>query len=297
MKKFSTKRAAALGMTSALALGTVVSAGVVAPAVADAAGTTYTCTLTGLGDKPMTVSGSLTLPSTVQAGQNLANKAVRMGVNMDPALVGSLGGVLAGLFGTPPSAIGGSASGVAFPVASSTALPVGAITIPQTPPSASGLALAGTGTTVSHRAPLTPGSYVVSMPSNFVFNAVGTFPAPVGNASLGAVPCKTNTPASLGTMKVVKATSTTTAKLVAPATRTKQGKIAATVKAAGYAARGRVAAFEGTRQLGKAIWLSSGKATIVLPLLRKGAHTITVKYLGNASAKPSTSKGVAVNVK
>jgi hypothetical protein len=286
MNVLRTKRAAAVGMAGALALGTVVSAGVMSPADAAAAATPYTCTLTApIGDQTMTVSGSLSLPSSVQSGQNLANRAVTMGVNMDPTLVGTLATALAGVFGSAPTAIGGSASDVAFPVAGSSALPVGKITIPQTTPTASGLALTGTGKTAAHRAPL-PGDYVVSMPKDFTFNAVGTFTG-VGDAALGDVPCHTDSPATLGTMHVVKATSRTTATLAAPSRTSRATKVIAKVRAAGYAAKGTVIAKLGTKTVDSAT-LRSGKATLNLGKLKAGKHTVKVFYKATKANKASS---------
>jgi hypothetical protein len=298
VKKFSTKRAAALGMTSALALGTVVAAGVEAPADAASASSSYNCTLTApIGTVPLAVAGSLSLPSTVQAGQNLGGRAVTMNVTMPKPLVDGLLAALAATQIGAPSAIGGQSTDVTFPVAGTSAIPAGTLAAPQAGPAADGsLTIAGAGKTLAHRAPLTPGSYVLSMPGDFSFTPYGTFGS-LGVQPMGApVPCHTDAPASLGTMKVVKATSSTSAKLAnAPVTRAKHGKIATVVKAAGYAAKGTVVAKEGTHTL-KAATLKGGKATLVLPLLKKGAHTITVLYKGNASAK-SSSKTLRFTVK
>ena len=291
MKKFSTKRAAALGMTSALALGTVVSAGVEAPA--NAVDASYSC-VTALAPTPFTfpVTGSAPLPTTsIPSGMSLKGLPVSMSVTIPQAVVDGLGtlGV---------TKMGGSSTDVAFPLVpasggtAAASIPLTGFSIAQQAlPSGQPLTLAGNGTTGASRAPL-PGTYNVMMPAKFNFD-------PTWNIALPAspVPCSTGTPVSIGTLKVVKAASTTTAKLVnAPATTTKRATIATTVRAAGFPATGSVVAMEGTKQLGRAATLKSGKATLVLPLLKRGAHTIKVVYKATKANKAS-SKSLTFTVK
>lgn len=284
MKK-SNKRAV-IGMAGALALGTAVSAGTLAPAHADATGQ-YTCTLS-LGAVPMAVSGSLTLPASVPAGSQLGGKPASMGVTIPAAVVTALATALPGL-----QSVGGTASGVMFPVTGGSALPLNDLTIGQTAPTADGLTLADDTTTKSVRAPKLPGDYPVTMPSAFSFTPIANIAGTI--APLPAVPCTTDSPQTVATMHVVKAApKITLALLNKPITTAKQPKIGTTVKYSGLNATGKVVAVEGTKQLASGT-LSSGKRTLVLPKLSKGSHTIKVLYKGSASTKAG-SKSITFTV-
>ena len=142
MKKYN-QRAAAFGMAGALALGTVVSAGVMAPA--DAATGTYTCTLSApLGDQPMSVVATVALPASVESGRSISGLASTMGVTIPAAIVSALAGAIPGL-----QTLGGSATGVTLPVTGAPDLVLNDITIPQTASTATALPLLGSTTTKS----------------------------------------------------------------------------------------------------------------------------------------------------
>ena len=280
------KRVAAVGMAGALALGTVVSTGALTSA--QAADTVYTCTLS-VGDTPLPVSTTITFAATTPAGASLAGIPATLGVTLPAPLVAALGGAIPGM-----QSIGGSASGVALPVAGGTAIPLNNLTIPQSMPGLDGsLPLSGSTTTGAAKAPLTVGDHDVTMPSEFTFSPV----AMVGGAPLplGPIPCKTATPASVGTLHVVKASSKTTAKVTnTPITHTKRAKLA--VKVASTATRtGTVVVKEGSKTLAKKA-LSGGKATVTLPRLKKGIHKLVVKYGGDANTEASKTP-VKVTVK
>lgn len=288
MKKFH-NRASAIGMAGALALGAVATVGAVSPA--DAVTSQYTCTLTGLGPVPMGVTGTLTLPASVPAGSSLGGKAASMGVTIPAAVVTGLLGAISGL-----QSVGGSASGVTFPVTGGDTLTLNDLSIGQTVPAGDGtLTLADDTTTKAAKAPLVPGTYPVMMPADFTFTPIGGFAGGVTSA-LTPVPCHTDSPAQVASMKVVKAASTTTVKLVnAPVTTAKHAKLATTVKAAGFTPTGKVVAMEGTRTLVSGT-LSSGRKTLVLPLLKRGSHTIKVLYKGDTSTRTS-SRSITFTVK
>jgi len=296
VKKFSS-RTAAVGMSGALALAGVVGAGVVSPANASSATDTYSCVLTGLGATDMPVTAAMALPSTIQSGANLAARTVTMSVDIPPATVSTLITTLGNLYHAQPTGISGVATGVTLPVAGSTkALPLATVTIPKAAPDGTGhLVLQGTALTGAYRAPL-PGAHAVTLPPTFTFTPTGSF---VGrpDQELPPVACtsKAATPSTVATMTVVKATSTTTAKLLnAPVTTVKHAKILSTVKAAGHAATGKVYAYQGTKLL-KSATLSGGKATLVLPLLARGSHTIKVLYKATTANKAS-SKSMTFSV-
>jgi hypothetical protein len=74
----------------------------------------------------------------------------------------------------------------------------------------------------------------------------------------------------------------------APITTAKHAKIGVkVVNGNGAAAAGTVVAKEGTKTLAKGTLGSTGKKTLVLPLLKKGFHKIVVKYKGNATTTGS----------
>jgi Family of unknown function (DUF6801) len=282
------KRAAAIGMAGALALGTVASVGSMTSA--DAATSVYSCTLSvSPTPVPLGLTGSLTMPASVESGRNLAGVPTTMGVTLPAALVTQLTGAL-GI-----KQLGGSATGVGLPIvpaaggAAVGTLPITGLTIPLTGATAGqDASLIGTGTTGSLKAPL-PGDYVVEMPTAFNFLPTSDSPVP-----LGTVPCKSSSPASLATMHVVKAASTTTLKVKGTPSASKGTKLLAIVKAAGSGASGKVVAKEGTKTL-KSGTLSNGRKVLALTL-KKGKHTIKVLYKGNAGTKAS-SKSITFRVK
>ena len=298
MKKFSSTRAAAVGMAGALALAGVVGTGVVSPANASSVTDTYSCVLTGLGPTDMPVTATMALPSSIQSGADLPSRSVSMSVDILPATVASLAQVLGSLFGHQLTGISGTADGVAFPVAGSASpLALNTVSIPVAhPDSTTGhLILAGTGTTKAFRAGL-PGAHAVTMPSTFTFVPTASFVG-IPDQALTPINCTSteSTPSTVATMNVVKATSVTTAKLLnAPVTTVKHAKILATVKAAGHAATGKVYAYQGTKLL-KSATLSGGKATLVLPLLARGSHTVKVLYKAT-TANQASSKSLTFSV-
>lgn len=276
MKSFTKSRAAAFGMAGALALGTVASVGVVAPA--SAAGSTYTCQLT-TGPTPLDIVGTMDLPSSVAPGSSLSALPTTLGVTLPAQLTT----VLTALGITN---VAGSVTGAKFPIGNTgSSITSGTLTEPgETLTSGVAANLLGTGTS-SGTAPSAPGSYNVKMPTSFTF-------VPTGN-TLPPIPCSTTAPVSLGTLLVSgdgteKAASTTTAKLKnAPITTSKHAKILAKVRTGGVAAAGKVIAKEGSKVLKKATLNDKGKATLKLPLLSKGKHKIVVKYKGNATTEAS----------
>jgi hypothetical protein len=262
-------------MSGALALGSVAAVGAIAPA--EAAGSSYTCTLTS-GPTPLDIVGTMDLPSSVAPGGSLADLPTTLGVT----LPGSLTTLLVGLGITN---VAGSVTDAKFPIGSTgTSIPAGALTESGTALTAGSPAtLTGKGKTASSaKAPSKAGSYNVMMPSSFTFVPTGGLPP---------IPCTTAAPVKLGTLLVsgdaVQA-STTTAKLKnAPITTSKHAKIGAKVRTGGEPASGKVIAKEGSKVLKKATLNDSGKATLKLPLLSKGKHKIVVKYKGNSTTEPS----------
>ncbi|MGN6578099.1 MAG: DUF6801 domain-containing protein [Nocardioides sp.] len=269
-------RAAAFGMAGALALGTIASVGVIAPA--NAASSKYTCQLTS-GPTPLDIVGTMDLPSSAAPGESLTALPTTLGVT----LPGALTTILTQLGITD---VAGSVTGAEFPIGNTgKSFTSGALTEPgQTLTAGSPAALLGKGTS-SGTAPSAPGTYKVIMPSSFTF-------VPTGGA-LPPIPCTTNAPVSLGSLVVgdgtaTKATSTTVAKLKnAPITKGEHPKIVAKVRTGGDPATGKVIAKEGSKVLKTATLNSKGKAVLKLPVLKAGLHKIVVKYKGNATTKAS----------
>lgn len=274
MKSFTKSRAAAFGMAGALALGTVASVGVIAPATA--ASSQYTCQLS-TGPTPLDIVGSMDLPSSVAPGGSLTALPTTLGVT----LPGSLTTVLVQLLGL--TNVAGSVTGAEFPIGDTgKSITSGKLTEPgQALTAGSAATLLGKGSS-SGTAPSKTGSYDVMMPKSFTFVPTGDLPP---------IPCTTAAPVSLGTLLVSgsseKAASKTTATLKnGPITKGEHAKILAKVRSAGAAAAGKVIAKEGSKVLKKAT-LSGGKATLKLPVLSKGTHKIVIKYKGNATTAAS----------
>jgi len=89
------------------------------------------------------------------------------------------------------------------------------------------------------------------------------------------------------TLTVTKASSTTTATAPAKVKFKKDFDVTATVTAAGGSNTGTVEVYDGSKLIGTGT-LSNGSVTIhITKNLKRGKHTLTVKYLGSANAAPS----------
>jgi Family of unknown function (DUF6801)/Bacterial Ig-like domain (group 3) len=288
MSLFTNKRAAAIGMAGALALGTVASVGSMTSADAASAATQYACVIMG-NTVPLSVVGDVKLPSSVPSGSSLAKLPATMDVTLPAVLVGQLATAL-GI-----TSLGGTTTDAALPMGAAGSIPLSALTIASTPVSSptAALPLHASGATGAATAPA-PGSYAVTMPKSFTFNPTSNSPVPLPPVSC-TLPAGT-APAALGTLVVTQ--SSTTSKAVskvalklknAPITTSKHAKLLAIVTAAGKSATGKVVAKEGTKTLASGT-LTSGRKTLLLPKLKKGAHTIKVLYKGNATTKASSKK-------
>lgn len=274
MKLFNKKRAAAIGAAGALAMGTVVSGGLVAPA--QAAGTSYDCTTTG-GALTFPVTASNPFQGVYEPGQSVASKPMSMNVQVVDSVLGIIKLLVPGI-----TEISGTLSNGALGVGGQS-VALQDMTIPSTPvPATGGMSLVASGTTAPFTAPSTPGSYPVTFPSGFDFQP-SFFPTPI--------PCATtpNASTALGTMSV-KYASTTRARLTnAPITTSERPKVATRVllTESGDPAAGRVVAKEGGKVLAKGTLNDAGKKTLVLPKLKRGAHKVVVKYKGSSTTKAS----------
>jgi hypothetical protein len=277
MSSLYTKRAAAAGLAGALALGTIASVGALSPAAAAEGQTTYTCELASAGPVDLPVTGSLTLPSTVESGQSLSGLTTTMGVPQPTALLAGSGiPGITGINGTTQPFKLGFGNGT---------LPVTGINIPETPvqPVAM-LMLNGSGKTGAAKAGA-PGSYEAFMPSSFVFEPVLT--SGLGPVPMGEVPCTAKTtPASLGTVTVTKATSKVVTKVTnAPVTPAKRAKVRVTVRSTATNT-GKVLIKKGKTVLAKGT-LTSGRKVLTLTKLGKGSHKLVAIYKGDANTKAS----------
>jgi hypothetical protein len=262
-------------MAGALALGTVVSVGAIAPA--NAADATYNCpTSTG---QVLTVPVSMANPFTgsYAAGDSVPAENVLMNATLNSTLIGVIGLLL------PPgtTSIAGTIEDATMKVGSQK-VPLTGMAAPSTPINPAGMTLPVAGKTSPFTA--VGGDQKVFAPESFTF-------VPAGLPAL-ALPCTIANPTQVGTMKVsgssAKAASKTTATLKnAPITKGEHAKILAKVRSAGAAAAGKVIAKEGSKVLKKATLNSKGKATLKLPVLSKGMHKIVIKYKGNATTQAS----------
>lgn len=111
---------------------------------------------------------------------------------------------------------------------------------------------------------------------------------PAQNIYLGSVSASKD-------LVVSKASSVLTATLAkATIKATEKGKISVTVTATGTVPTGTVRATTGW--LTKDVTLSAGKATLTLPVLAKGTHSIKLSYLGSDKVKASAVKTVTLKV-
>ncbi|MGZ4485099.1 MAG: Ig-like domain repeat protein, partial [Nocardioidaceae bacterium] len=271
----------------ALALGTVGALAAVGAAnAADATQTSaYTCSLTApFGDQDLPISSTLTLPDSVPAGTDVSGLPVAMGVD--------LSSIAAGLAGAGLTPLSGQVSNISFPiVGTKKVIPVGAVDAPAVDLTQV-TSLAGTAATGTFRAPA-PGSYDIALPTSLTFLPM------VGGNPIGNVPCtlKDGEPTTLDTaLKVVKAPSTTTAKLANTPTTAKPAKLAVAVKRAGIKASGKVVATQNGKTVGAGTLSKSGTATLTLSKMTKGTKTVVVSYKGDTMTKKS-SKSVTFTVR
>ena len=104
---------------------------------------------------------------------------------------------------------------------------------------------------------------------------------------------------SAGLAVTVKAQTTTTSLAASPnqVTVGQALSLTASVKGAVSAPAGTVTFLNGSAVLGAATLNASGVATLHITSLAVGGHSLTAKYVGNASALTSTSAGVTVTVR
>ena len=276
MNFMTRSRTAAFGMAGALALGTVVSVGALAPA--NAADATYNCPTSQPG-VTLSVPVSMANPFTgsYAAGDKVPATDVLMNATLNSTTIGLIGLLLPA--GT--TSVAGAIEDAALKVGSQS-VPLTGMKAPETPINPAGMTLPVKGSTSPFTA--VGGDQKVMAPSSFTF-------IPAGLPAL-ALDCTIASPTSLGVMNVsgssTKAASTTVAKLKnAPITKGEHAKILAKVRTGGDPATGVVIAKEGKKLLKKATLNSRGKAILRLPVLKRGLHKIVVKYKGNATTKAS----------
>ncbi|MBZ5737238.1 DUF6801 domain-containing protein [Nocardioides mangrovi] len=191
-----TTRLAAFGAATALVAGGVVAAAPAAEAKPASLNSSYTCT-TALGDQTLGVTIKIDLPTKVKKGSKVAARPVNMKVKLPETLVTPMRDIL-GI-----TAISGSASKIKYAVGSMK-VPLSKVKIPQTDvPDSGGMTLKAKGIANGFKAPKKPGSYVVSIPKAFTFNALNQDGQPVPTSPF---PCAVadGAPTKLGTLKVTK---------------------------------------------------------------------------------------------
>lgn len=269
------KNLVALGATGAMALGTVVCVGAIAPA--SAATSTYNCT-TSLGSV-LSIPVSMANPfnGTYAAGDAVGAREVLMNATLTPSVLGVIAFLLPGA-----SSIAGTIEDASMKVGSQS-VPLSGLAAPATSINPSGTTLPVGGATAPFAA--VSGVQRVMAPESFTFVPAGL---PL------ELPCTIAQATQLGTMDVSgsdaaeKAASTTVANLRnAPVTKSEHAKIRVKVRTGGDAASGTVIAKQGTKVLRKATLNDNGNKTLKLPRLSKGIHKIVIKYKGNATTKAS----------
>jgi Zn-dependent metalloprotease len=171
---------------------------------------------------------------------------------------------------TPEPSTFGSASSVNVTVSGGSGTPTGTVTVKE------GATTLGTGTLDA------TGKATVALPATL----------PVGSHSLtvsysGGGPYGAATGSVTATVKAAVAATTTTAKAPAKVKAKKPFDVTATVASAGGTPTGTVQVYDGTKLIGTGT-LSGGTVKIhITKKLKKGKHTLTVKYLGTAAFSAS----------
>jgi hypothetical protein len=188
-------RLAALGATTALAAGTVLMAAPAAQAKPLSLKSSYTCA-TALGDQTMAVTIKLDLPTKVKKNAKVADRPVAMTVVVPESLVTPMRDIL-GI-----TALSGSASNIKYAVGS-TKVPLAKVKIPRTNvPDSGPMTLHAKGIAKGFSIKK-PGTYTVTIPKAFTFNANNQDNQPVPTSPF---PCTlaSGAPTKLGTLKVTK---------------------------------------------------------------------------------------------
>lgn len=249
-------------------------------------GTDYTCA-TPLGNVtvPVHVKSDL-LPTSVATGFNVPGGLLPANVSF--TIPASFGGTLKA-FGV--SKIGGSSNDLnlglgstSVPLQSVTAAAVDIVDGADTVLTAAGTA--GAFTTPS------PGTKDITLPSTLSF-----VPVNQDGAALPTLACTLANPdaAKIGSILVLKQTSSTAAKAVKTSVKTSQRAVVKVTvsRQFGDPASGKVIAKRGTKTVGSGT-LKSGKASIKLAKLKKGTAKIVLTYQGNGATTKSSS---SVNLK
>jgi hypothetical protein len=266
-----TTRFAVAGVSTAVAASALVAGATGAANAADATGT-YSCNLPLLGPTPLPVHVSVPLLPPVPTGMPVP--AHLLAYTSDVTVPSTAAGLLQQL-----KVDGANISDFAIRLGSSTIGAPGTVGSPVANSDGSVL-LSGGGDNDAFKVPA-PGSYDLTLPSAFSFvPTVGGVPLDLGAGPV-AVPCTTDAPASLGTVDVIKQTSTTTG----TTTKTRKG-YALTTKVVNQfsTATGQVVAKLGTKSWTKS--LSKGKAVFSLPKSARGKK-VSLTYKGDRFTAPS----------
>lgn len=287
------KRMAATGVATALAVSALVGASSTAATAAPTTGSSvYNCSNPGLPQAlPMQLSLTADMPiSSLPSGYQVA------GVNLPVEVVFAVPTEVAAALGSfGVSQIGAGAEDMSLRLGSST-IPVNGVApvgltdvVPGSP-----VVLATSGMTGDFTAPAA-GNYQIKMPSNFVLDAVTNSPAPgLGSLSLACAIADDST-SNILPFTVTKQASLTTAKAPKSIKRGKTLKIVGTVAGAFKAATGKVVAKDGSKKVG-VTKLKNGKAIFAFKKLKKGKHNFTLVYKGDKSTDGSKVQ-VPVKVK
>lgn len=135
------------------------------------------------------------------------------------------------------------------------------------------------------------GAYFTFVAKKLSYTLSASYVAPAGSGTADSV-------SALKTLTIGKATPTVSTGTVKTVKASQQAKVAVTIKGVtGIYATGTVTVTEGTKTLVASKTLSSkGTATVVLPKLKKGTHTITITYNGNDSYNTAVKSTVKVKI-
>lgn len=280
----TTRTTAAVAAAGTLVAGLALTAATATTAQAAVTGTVdYLCG-TPLGSTvPVPVTfASEAIPASVPAGWDVPAGALP--VDLSVAIPAAFGDTL-GFIGV--TGVQGSSSDIVMGLGSAS-VPLTGVSVPTTP------IVTGQDTVLSIPARTgaftTPdaGTAALTAPEEFTFSALSQSGLPLGTLECALAAGATR---EVGTVEVVKQTSTTTARPVkAKVPVGKRPVINAAVSTAmGSTAEGRVVVKRGTSTLASKALGDGGAARVALPKLKPGRYTVAVQYLGSGATEASSA--------
>ena len=269
-----TRRIAVSGVATAIAAGALVGASSTTANAAFEATSTYTCNVAGTPvAMPMTASVPI-LPPTANAGMiipaNLLDVSTALTI---PAAVASQLGSL--------GVTGGTVQDFGMLIGDKGAAPAPLTVTGFAPGTEVGSLVANAaGKNASFTLPES-GTYDITLPKSFTFTpSTAAGPLPI------TVPCTTEAPAKLSSVRLDKNASATDAKAPVSIKKGSVAKVTSLITSGGPAPTGKIVAKLGTKTVGTGT-VKAGQAVMKIAKLPVGKDKLKIKYLGDAYTAPS----------